>query len=547
MRRVHLGYAYRQCTRLSLAVLAAAVLLGAGAARAAGDPRIDAGDAALDAWDVPAAERLALAAVAADPVSPAAAGLLGRVRLHQAAYDEAAALLTQAGPGHDGGLLDVARASAELLGKHRSAESEHFVFRYPEGKDEVLVPYALDALEKAWERIGAIVGLKPTGPKIVVDVVEDAETLSRISTLPLEAVKTTGTVAICKFDRLMVTSPKALLRGYEWMDTLAHEYLHLLISRKSKNRTPIWLHEGMAKYLETAWRGEPGLALELPVQAMLRDATRENRLITFEEMHPSIALLPTARDAALAFAEVFAAIEFLQGKDPRSVERILTHLAGGAGDEEAVARVFGAPFPRFEAAWRGHLKTRPYPSETGSFAEVKRTFKEDVDPAAKGKDDPAHWRDVTERGLFAEIEDPAARRAAHLGELLRERGKTAAAAAKFGEAIGRAGNRYPIVANKYAHTLLELREFARAMGVLQGSLRLHPNDPLTRLNLARATMAAGNPAEAETHLLAAVGVDPFDPEIHARLVEVARAKGDAALEARAARALALLGGRVTTE
>jgi hypothetical protein len=402
--------------RLAGVALLGCLAFSAGAARAAIDPRVREGDAALEAWNVPAAAQLAETARAAEPGSPAIAGLLGRVRLHQAAYVEAADLLAEAGPGLDGGLGDVARASAELLGNYRSQESAHFVFRYPAGKDEVLAPYALDALEKAWERIGRVVGLQPGGPKIVVDVVENAEALSRVSTLPLEAVKTTGTVAICKFDRLIVTSPKALLRGYEWQDTLAHEYTHLLISRKSGNRTPIWLHEGMAKYLETVWRGPPGQALELPVQAMLRDATRENRLITFERMSPSIALLPSARDAALAYAEVFAAIEFLQGRDGRSVERILDSLGAGASDQAAVAKVFGAPFPRFEAAWREHLRTRPYPAEAGSFAEVKRTFKEDVDPAAaKGKDDPAHWRDVTERGLFAEISDPEARRAAHLG------------------------------------------------------------------------------------------------------------------------------------
>jgi predicted Zn-dependent protease len=83
------------------------------------------------------------------------------------------------------------------------------------------------------------------------------------------------------------------------------------------------------------------------------------------------------------------------------------------------------------------------------------------------------------------------------------------------------------------------------VGVLEGSIRLHPNDPLTRLNLARATMMAGHPADAEKHLLAAIGVDPFDPELHARLLEVARAKGDGALAERATRALALLGARPT--
>ena len=39
-----------------------------------------------------------------------------------------------------------------------------------------------------------------------------------------------GTIAICKYNKLMFTSPKAMLRGYEWLDTLSHEYVHFVIS-----------------------------------------------------------------------------------------------------------------------------------------------------------------------------------------------------------------------------------------------------------------------------------------------------------------------------
>ena len=46
-----------------------------------------------------------------------------------------------------------------------------------------------------------------------------------------------------------------LTTGYDWLDTVSHEYVHLVVSRKSRNTVPIWMHEGLAKYLESRWRG----------------------------------------------------------------------------------------------------------------------------------------------------------------------------------------------------------------------------------------------------------------------------------------------------
>src|SRR5690606_21850179 len=133
-----------------------------------------------------------------------------------------------------------------------------------------------------------------------------ARGLANVSTLTVQEIETSGTIALCKFNRLMVTSPKALARGYSWLDTLAHELIHLVISEKSKNTVPIWLHEGLAKYSESLWRdGVPGLALDPASENLLASAVKKNDLVTFEQMHPSMAKLPSQEKTALAFAEVF--------------------------------------------------------------------------------------------------------------------------------------------------------------------------------------------------------------------------------------------------
>ena len=52
----------------------------------------------------------------------------------------------------------------------------------------------------------------------------------------------------------MLLSPRNLARGYRWTDALSHEYIHYIVVQLSYNRAPIWLHEGIAKYFESAWR-----------------------------------------------------------------------------------------------------------------------------------------------------------------------------------------------------------------------------------------------------------------------------------------------------
>ena len=65
---------------------------------------------------------------------------------------------------------------------------------------------------------------------------------SRATSLTIRQIETSGTIAVCKYHRLMIISPLAAASGYSWADTLAHEFIHLVI-QKSRNTVPIWLHE----------------------------------------------------------------------------------------------------------------------------------------------------------------------------------------------------------------------------------------------------------------------------------------------------------------
>ena len=534
----HLDFA--RCERMRWVLVTALVALPAFAQDEPADlpelkgeakARIQNLDQYLEDWDLEAAkaELGALEKLAPADVEPLAY-YQGRVAFEEGRYADALRLLEKAGlSDKPGSWVRLAKETGAIFANAEHAESAHFVFIYPKGKDAVLVPWALDAHEAQRTALEKDLGYAPPG-KIRIEIVSSAGELAKVSTLTKEAIRTTGTIAICKFNKLMVTSPKAVMTGYDWLDTVAHEYTHLVISRKSRNTVPIWMHEGLAKYLESRWRGPAGGAMTPPTLALLGSRVKKNQLVPFEKMHPSMALLPTAEDAATAFAEVFFAIKLVdQEGGPQPLERLLEAMAKGMSDRAATELVMKRKWPEFEKAWMSSLKKQPYPKELlpQSSNEKKQLLEASADKKPKKK-----GREVS-FGDFEEVKETDARRAAHLGELFRERKRTGAASEAYGRAYKVVGDKYESVSNKYALTLLELRKYDEAAVVLEGSLKTHPGSASTNVHLGRIHLRARRYEAAKHAYLDALAVNPFDPEVHVALYAVGEALNDAQLKTRA--------------
>jgi tetratricopeptide (TPR) repeat protein len=310
----------------------------------------------------------------------------------------------------------------------------------------------------------------------------------------------------------MLLSPKALLKGYDWQDTAAHEYTHLVLTLRSRNQAPIWVQEGLAKWFEAGWRGgdEP---LSRFSAALVKDAVQKGNLVTFEEMHPSIAKLPSQERAALAYAEVVLAVELMvQQRGPPVIGRVLDLLAAGKDAREAVATATGQPFERFLEAWRRHMVQRPLPR--GGEHELKQL---------RFRDDPKHGGDWSE---WAQIPDDKARGFARLGEMMRARGRWAAARIELGKAYDRVGGRVPILADQYALAALQSGQDALAEKVLGEAIGWNPDYSALHVHLARLLARREDWARVRDHLLLANRHDPFDPEIHAGLARALAALGD---------------------
>jgi tetratricopeptide (TPR) repeat protein len=509
----------------------------------------------LEAWDVPGAAKGVDELVQAYPDSPESAYFRGRVLFEQGKYDEAVKAFRQASergvtPGTYDALLRrgtsqvendarLARAAAEETASDETFESEHFVLKTRPGKDTLLAPYALAALEKAYAGLTKDLGVVPPG-KVRVEIYDSARSLAHVSPLTVEQIKASGTIALCKYSRLMITSPKALLRGYAWLDTVSHEFVHYLVTQKGRNTVPIWLQEGLAKFLETRWRGTPGLAVDDMSLQLLQDAARKNKLIPFSRMHPSIAMLPTQEQAALAFAEVEAAIRLLyQRGGQAALTELVSAMASGFSDQQAVAQAYGKTFQEFEADWRAEV-ARPRSKATSQknvrpMVARKLVFKED----AKGKTEPGELQTVSPHEPEGDAES---KKAVRLGEILFARRRWGAAAHEYAKARARLEKEVPLVARRYAFAEVQLGHWFEAEEALRSAVERDPDDETAQALYAHVLVKQRKLDKARNALEQGIAVDPFDPDLHATYVEVARGLEDKALEEREKKAYALSTG-----
>ncbi|MEC9071569.1 MAG: tetratricopeptide repeat protein [Myxococcota bacterium] len=515
---------------LSRALLALVLLAISPAAHASLDDEIDKAVEAIQAWDIRAATSHAAAALKLGPQDPTALAVTGHVRLMQGSYTEAMDFLSQSvllgGGDQIKGLLALATATAEVTRGYEEHVSSkgHFIIRHEPGVDAVIAPLLDEVLEEAWSELIPLFGYEPQDP-VRVEVYPRVEVLAAVSPLTVDEIKASGTIALCKYNRLMITSPRDLVYGYGWADTVAHELIHLLITKKSRNTVPIWLHEGLAKYYETHRRPGAKSKLERRSEHLLARALANKELVTFEEMSPSMAKLPTQEITATAFAEVFTVIAFLEERAGDAIPiKLLEAMAAGKSDREAVAKVSGIPWSRFESSWRRYLRRLGLRTMDDVF-DQRLLF--------RGHD--------TEADELEALKGETGRKYVWLADRLRLKGRLVAAVKEYKKATEEVGDATPFIQAKLGGVLLELGRAEEAVEELMRPLPLHPDYMLLRLHLGHAHLRLGELQKARRHLEAAIDINPYDPELHGHLSQVYRGLGLDDLAARAARAHALVG------
>ena len=414
-------------------------------------------------------------------------------------------------------ILALALAAGDAVKDHEEAHSTHFLVRYP-AEDAVLVPYALEALESAYTALAEDLGFAAEMP-IRIEFYRSPSDLAAVSSLSAAEVARTGTIALCKWARLMVTTPRALSFGYPWLDSINHELVHYAVSTLTGDRAPVWLQEGLAKFLERRWREPPGGRIAPPMEHLLAKALRTNHLISFEAMHPSMAKLPSAEDATLAFAEVENAVAYLHDKGGMPALRdAIKRVGAGEDARQAVAAAAGGGWPEFERGWRAFMVAQHY--KTFPAIDIPTTHLRKSNAIASGRN-PAE-----EDALSSTLKTGAPYRHLRLGNMLLRRERPRAAVAEYEKGAkavaARPGERgdpsatwvFPV---KLGRTYLALGEPDRALKALAPVQAIYPDLPWTNLIAGEAELALGDAPAAIVSLRASLATNPFDPQVHCAL------------------------------
>lgn len=460
---------------------------------------------ALDRWDIEKAREI-LTQYQGREVTPKVRSLLGYIKFLEGDYADAYSLLREGGKSTNekshagvGGLSEIVAFSlkvTQMMTIARSVSGRFHIF-YKQGEDDVLVPYVGETAEASFLALSKLLP-QPLETPIRIEILPDLETLAGMSGLSHKEIKSSGTVGICKFRKIMIVTPRYFPYGYPYLDTVAHELTHYFLIRYAGYHLPVWFQEGVAKYSEMTWRGlKPGLMTQGMYQ-LLADAVTNGKLIPFDAFSESFASIGSVESAALAYAEVSSFIQYLVNRYGDQVLAKLAYEIGLYGEGAGFVKVVGNTLTKETQTWANELMRKGLSDhkrvEFGQWVLLKEG--EYILPSLN-KDDVQMIK---------------------LGDALFRLGRPKAASLEY----SKVRSSHPFVILKKARAMIEYDP----LGVLQ-LLEKASLDEMEFGEIAgikgRALVMLGRYSEAIEPLLVAIGMNPFDAKTHLALAEAYKA------------------------
>ena len=254
-------------------------------------------------------------------------------------------------PGHAGlqRRLEQVRAEGRVEGNYQARLSQHFQVRYEGGRSEAVGQEVLDILEGAYREVGYWLGhYPPTAIQVTLYSRQDFQAVSK------SPHWSGGTYS--NFDgRIRVAIQGAKPGDPEMRQYLYHEYTHAVVYGLTHGNIPTWLNEGLAVKAEGTVGGQTDGYV-----AGVRAAARQGQLIPLARLNGSFLGLSSTRAVALAYAESYAATEFLVDRyGTAAVGQLLRRLGDGQPFRAAAAETLGAPIEQVETAWHEWLQRGP--------------------------------------------------------------------------------------------------------------------------------------------------------------------------------------------
>jgi len=216
---------------------------------------------------------------------------------------------------------------ADLHDRMRHAVGSHFTVSFEGPAEEALVGEALAVLDRAYWRIGQLLGTYPAEPIAVVLYTD--EQFRDITRAPSWAAGS--------YDGVIRVPMRGALDQREELDrVLSHEFTHALIRTLASRGVPAWLNEGLATALETGsleWAETRAAAAPVvPLRALQSGFGRF-----------------TGGQAQLAYAtSALAAQRLLDEAGGFAVANLLRDLGEGTNFETAFLHRIQRPFAGFQ-------------------------------------------------------------------------------------------------------------------------------------------------------------------------------------------------------
>lgn len=208
--------------------------------------------------------------------------------------------------------------------------SPHFIVKF-EPSHHALAGHVAERLERLYQTLGRKLASFPDEKVIVVLYGEQA----------FERAVSSPEWAAGFFDGRMHVAGSRISGSQSRDATLAHEYMHVLVSRLSGGHAPTWLAEGLALAFEGDKR----------VNASGLPAPGPDELIPLHALHGSFLDLPLPM-ARIAYAESYSATAMLiQRFGLNRVRQLVAALAAEPNFARAFEQVFQHPYREFEAEW----------------------------------------------------------------------------------------------------------------------------------------------------------------------------------------------------
>jgi len=374
--------------------------------------------------------------------------------------------------------------------------------RHAPGLETILQEDALDVLSRSRRTYDRLFGAE-LNHDVLLDIYPTAHRFILASGLPPSAVRKTGVIALSKWSRLLITSPRALSTGYQWKTAVAHEFIHLVVSWRSEDRAPVWLQEGLAKLLEERWLTNKNKALSIHQETLLREALENREFVPFEKFRHSMAYLDSGDEASLAYAQVATLLEYVLSIGGDSVlPGILDRIRNGEVPELVVAEAAGhTDFSSLMAGWEVWLRGQDLSvKEVASLPVVLDADADDYDI------DP----------LLASDSAPA--RSARLGDLLLERERPLAALIEYRKVADGEGPKSPLLIEREARCLAALDRHDEALALTAEGVQLYPEFTPLRTTRGKLLDSIERPKSAIEAWKAAHALNPFDPDTQRALV-----------------------------